>query len=128
VASDRQPAGRTEAYEERGVWVPNGLSVDEVMTAAAALERKYDFDPYTARSIVRTVLLAIRSGKQALPECSEVHAEQQHVEVDEMNIWPGFDLGHRSGGQSTRLGSAPESVGQDLTARLASYVSAPGQG
>lgn len=52
-----------QAYGDRGVYVPDGMSALEIMEGAAALEREYEVAPYTARSMVRSVLRAIKAAK-----------------------------------------------------------------
>jgi hypothetical protein len=59
--NDLRQAGTIEGYEGRGVWVPDGLSARDIMEGAKVLERDFDVAPYTSRSMVRQVLLAMRS-------------------------------------------------------------------
>jgi hypothetical protein len=54
-------SGSIECYGERGVWVPDGVTAHEIMVGAAVLEQAYEVDHYTARSMVRRVLEAIRA-------------------------------------------------------------------
>ncbi|MEW9838691.1 hypothetical protein, partial [Mesorhizobium marinum] len=58
-------AGTIEGYEGRGVWVPEGLSARDIMEGAKVLERDYDVAPYTARDMVRTVLIALEEAKHS---------------------------------------------------------------
>ena len=57
--------GRIEAYGERGVWVPDGMTAAEIMIGAKAVSRAFDIDDFQARSIVRVVLEAIRQHTSA---------------------------------------------------------------
>ena len=65
TGSDRPgaPAGHVESFRQRGVWVPDGMTAEEIMVGAAVLEEKYEVEHYTARSMVRLVLEAIRRGR-----------------------------------------------------------------
>lgn len=56
-------AGKIEAYGNRGVWVPNGMTAHEIMTGAAILEREFDIPPYESRDMVRAVLSALMVGQ-----------------------------------------------------------------
>jgi hypothetical protein len=60
--SSRQ-AGKIEAYGDRGVWVPNGMTARAIMVGAAVLEREFDVPPYESRDMVRSVLSAIMRGQ-----------------------------------------------------------------
>jgi hypothetical protein len=53
--------GESDAYEGRGVWVPDGMTAAEIMEGARVLEDKFGVEHYTARSMVRNVLEAIRA-------------------------------------------------------------------
>lgn len=54
-------AGHVETHGKRGVWVPPGLTLEELMIGAAALQERYGMDCYTARSMVSTVISAVRA-------------------------------------------------------------------
>lgn len=60
--SGRQAGEEPQSYGLRGVYVPRGMTADEIMIGAEVLERAFDVEPYTSRSMVRAVLAAIRSG------------------------------------------------------------------
>lgn len=45
----------------RGVWVPDGLDAADILTGASALQTQFGADAYTARSMTRAVLLAVRA-------------------------------------------------------------------
>lgn len=53
-------AGTIERYKGRGVFVPKGLSVEEIMIGAEALEEQFDVAPYTSRDFAISVLLAVK--------------------------------------------------------------------
>jgi len=52
--------GSTQSVGERGVWVPEGLTGDEIMAGAQALTRLFAVEHYEARSMARAVLTAVR--------------------------------------------------------------------
>lgn len=52
-----------QGFEGRGVLVPRGLSARDIMVGARVLEREFEVVPYTSRSMVRAVLLAIASDR-----------------------------------------------------------------
>jgi hypothetical protein len=52
--------GEKQAYEGSGVWVPKGMTAREIMAGAEVLERDFEIGTYTARSMVRAILRAIR--------------------------------------------------------------------
>lgn len=56
-------AGKIEAYGNRGVWVPDGMTAREIMVGAAILEREFDVPPYESRDMVRSVLSALMRGQ-----------------------------------------------------------------
>ncbi len=53
--------GRVETFEGRGVWVPNGITAEEIAKAAEAVEDRFAIDKHIARSIAITVLQAVRA-------------------------------------------------------------------
>ncbi len=53
-------AARTQNYEGRGVYVPDGMSADEIMHAADVLEREFEIEPYTSRAMARAVLQTLK--------------------------------------------------------------------
>jgi hypothetical protein len=54
--------GRVKSCGDRGVYVPDGMTATEIIEGAHALVRDFELDTYTARNMVRTVLLAVRGG------------------------------------------------------------------
>src|SRR6185436_13939211 len=69
---DRQAgdmSGCLASYEGRGLWVPPGMTAQEIMIGAAALER-FGVEHYEARSMVREVLSAIRDIPCGSPQSS----------------------------------------------------------
>ena len=75
--SSRQ-AGTIEVYGDRGVWVPSGLSSRDIMEGAKVLVRDFDVSPYTARNMVRVVLLAI-GGPSNPPANDDSGTDQSHA-------------------------------------------------
>ena len=55
--------GRLEVYEGRGIWVPNGMTADEIAEGARALSERFHVDKHTARMMAVTLLEAIRSDR-----------------------------------------------------------------
>ena len=60
-ASEALPEGTIEAVGERGVWVPPGMTANEIMRGAEVLETMFEVEHYQARSMVREVLAAVRA-------------------------------------------------------------------
>jgi hypothetical protein len=60
--SESRQAGTDEmqAWDGHGVFVPKGMSAEEIMRGAAVLERRFDVVPFVSRSMVIAVLSAIR--------------------------------------------------------------------
>jgi hypothetical protein len=56
---DLRQAGDIESYEGRGVWVPHGLQASWIIAGAEVLQRDFEVAPYTARAMVRALLLAL---------------------------------------------------------------------
>lgn len=91
---DKTPDGRTifertsygtrEAYGDRGVFVPNGMTAAEIMVGAAVLTERWDIQHYDACSMVISVLEAIRSasppGASDFPTaCLQAPAPPAHI-------------------------------------------------
>lgn len=53
-------SGTIQGFAGRGVFVPEGLTAEEIMAGAAVLERRFDIAPYISRVIVCDILLAIK--------------------------------------------------------------------
>lgn len=67
VAEDESPKEEfIQAFEGRGVFVPFGMSAEEIMLGAKALEDRFDVPPYLSRAMVREVLSAVQGAK---PSC-----------------------------------------------------------
>ena len=60
---DRLPHdwGTLEAYEGRGLWVPNGMTAVEIVKGARAITDQFDIDKFTARDIAIALLRVIRA-------------------------------------------------------------------
>ena len=52
--------GTTVVRGEHAIWVPEGMTIEEMEAGAGVLERKFAVDTYTARSMTAAVLAAIR--------------------------------------------------------------------
>ena len=59
VGSGRQ-AGTAQSWNGMGVWVPDGLSVDDIMLVAAMLEREFDVSQYLSRAMARAAIKLLR--------------------------------------------------------------------
>ena len=73
--------GTIESYGERGVWVPHGLDVADLMIGAFAIKREFDLGEYEARSIVKEVLQAIQA-----PRAGRVGVEELKSRVAELEL------------------------------------------
>ncbi len=69
MVSEPGQGGTIQKYGERGVWVPDGMTVDEIMIGADALIKGYDANEFEARNMVIAVLGAIR--RNSPPETTE---------------------------------------------------------
>jgi hypothetical protein len=61
AANLRTALGAPEAFGLRGVWVPAGMTAREIIEGARVLSEQFGVEHYEARSMVRTVLEAIRA-------------------------------------------------------------------
>lgn len=60
MSTESRQAGTIEAYDGRGVWVPEGLTARDIMEGAKVLERDFDVAPFTSREMVCRVLSALQ--------------------------------------------------------------------
>ena len=56
--------GSCQAVGLVGVWVPDGMTAEMVLAGAAEVQRAFDIDTYTARSIARRVWAAANAVRQ----------------------------------------------------------------
>ena len=50
-----------QVYGSRGLWVPKGMTAGDIMIGTEVLEQRFGVEHYTARSMVRAVLEALRN-------------------------------------------------------------------
>jgi hypothetical protein len=71
MPSESGQAGTIEEHEGRGVWVPKGMNVRDIMAGASALERQFEIAPYTARDMAIAVLQAAQPNPASRAETDE---------------------------------------------------------